>query len=218
VASPAAVIVAATGHQDAVRARAGVQGDVLTFSDAEIQQALEAIAGHRPPTVILERFFASTPRGTALINRLKADPALSGVEIRVLAHDSEYSRVLTRKAAAAPDDGPGEPGGPPARSAERQPLRDGSTAVVDNRPVRVVDLSGEGAQVISETVLRPNQRVRFSVAFATDALRVPATIVWAVFEMSKETGRPHYRAGLEFTGSDRALADAFSARWTRTAG
>jgi hypothetical protein len=215
VASPAAVIVAAPGHQDALRARAGVQGDVLTFSDAEAQQALEAIAAHRPPSVILERFFASTPRGTALINRLKADPALSGVEIRVLAHDSDYSRVLTRK-PPAPGDAAGDPAGQATRSAARHPLRDGATALVDNKPVQVVTLSGEGAQVISETVLRPNQRVRFSVAFATDALRVPATIAWAVFEMSKETGRPHYRAGLEFSGSDAALAEAFSARWTRT--
>jgi hypothetical protein len=49
----------------------------------------------------LERLFAMTARGAALINRVKADPSLQDVEIRVLAHDSDYTRVVPRARAAA---------------------------------------------------------------------------------------------------------------------
>ena len=60
--------------------------------------------------VALERLFAATPRGAALINRIKADPALGDTEIRVIAHDSDYSRrpraCARRQSRGRPDDEP----------------------------------------------------------------------------------------------------------------
>ena len=47
--------------------------------------------------------FAVTPRGAALINRIKADPTLRQAEIRVMAHNSDYTRVVPR---AAPPSAP----------------------------------------------------------------------------------------------------------------
>jgi PilZ domain len=75
--------------------------EVLAFTDSEALRALEVITKRRPRLVTLERLFAATPRGAALIHRIKADPALVGSEIRVISHDSEYTRVLPRPA----DDG-----------------------------------------------------------------------------------------------------------------
>jgi hypothetical protein len=78
------------------RAEDGVS-EVLAFTDSEALRALEAITTRRPRLVTLERQFAATPRGAALIHRIKADPALVGSEIRVISHDSEYARVLPRQ-------------------------------------------------------------------------------------------------------------------------
>ena len=48
--------------------------------------------------VAIERLFAGTPRGLALINRIKADPALNGCEIRVMSHGGGYSSCARRTA------------------------------------------------------------------------------------------------------------------------
>ena len=70
--------------------------EVLAFTDSEALRALEVITKRRPRLVTLERLFAATPRGAALIHRIKADPALVGSEIRVISHDSEYTTALPR--------------------------------------------------------------------------------------------------------------------------
>lgn len=83
-----------------------MSGQALRFSDAQPLEALEAITLHRPPLVVLERFFAATPRGAALINRIKADPGCSNAEIRVLSHTGDYSRVIVKPAASDGSTGP----------------------------------------------------------------------------------------------------------------
>jgi len=70
--------------------------EVLAFADSEALRALEVITKRRPRLITLERLFAATPRGAALIHRIKADPALVGSEIRVISHDSEYTTALPR--------------------------------------------------------------------------------------------------------------------------
>ncbi len=78
-----------------------MSGHTLRFSDAQPLEALEAITLNRPPLVVLERFFAATPRGAALINRIKADPGCSNAEIRVLSHTGDYSRVIVKPEAGS---------------------------------------------------------------------------------------------------------------------
>ena len=71
-------------------------GELLAFTDAEALRALEIVLMRRPRVVALERLFAATPRGAALINRIKADPTLVDTEIRVISHDSDHMRVSAR--------------------------------------------------------------------------------------------------------------------------
>ena len=84
-----------------------ISGEQLTFTDADALIALEVITKRKPKVVVLETVFASTPRGTALINRIKADPALEHAEIRVLAHDGDEERVIARSGAAESKGGSG---------------------------------------------------------------------------------------------------------------
>jgi len=229
---------------------ADLNGEVLAFSDVEAIRALEAIVRRRPRTVALERMFSTTPRGVALINRIKSDPALTDLEIRVLTHDPEYRRLIPEPApppvpivpaepspapvpdipapvavappvsAPPPVDAPArvislppiaaslpplaappavaappvvvEPPTAPAvklsavpidlrgtRRAERFRLTATIEIVVDGTPAALIDLSVIGAQVVSPSPLKPNQRVRISLNDDQVSVRLRGSVEWA---------------------------------------
>ena len=201
-------------------------GEILTFSDAEPLRALEAITKRKPAVVALERVFAVTPRGAALINRIKADPALGGSEIRVVSHDADDMRVVSPTTAGDRPAGPG-PGGlaaPAAVIAPAAPLDQRGTrraarfkvagvveVATDGNAATLIDLSTVGAQIVSTTILKPNQKVRMTVADDQATLRFNAIVAWAFFEMPPKTG-PRYRAGIEFLDVNRADIEAFGVR------
>lgn len=221
----AAVVIGASDLLSALVARAGFDPeDALTFSDTEPLQALQAITDECPRMVILERLFAATSRGAALINRLKSDPALTEMEIRVMSHSGDYSRVIARPApipvsavAATVSNESARPAERAAGAAPQQPLdwrgtrraprfrvRPGVEVQIDGNPVTLVDISIIGAQVLSPGMVRPDQRVRLSVPGEEGAVRFRATIAWARFELPRRHGDagPHYRAGIEFLDAD----------------
>lgn len=188
----------------------------MTFADTDALRALDAITRHRPAVVALERMFAATSRGAALINRVKADASLSSCEIRIVSPDAEYARVAPARPAAqaagtpvavaepvqaAPLDQRG------TRRAPRFKIVDGVEVLVDGNPAALVDLSIVGAQVVSPTSLKPNQRVRLSLPDTMRPIRFSAGVAWAAFEMPK--GGPRYRAGIEFFDADATAVNRF---------
>jgi PilZ domain len=193
--------------------------ELVPCVDSDIPGAIDTIVQRRPGEVAIEREFASTPRGAALVGRLKADPALGGLEIRIVAHDSDYSRVSPRRPVGDSADGGVAVAAPaPAldqrgtRRATRTAIVDGAEILIDGGPVRLVDLSALGAQVLSPAVLRPSQRVRVSMVDEKLTLRFRATIVWATFELPGGGAAPRYRAGIAFSGAD---ADSITGYVTR---
>ncbi len=202
---------------------AALDGELLAFTDADALIALEVITKRRPRTVALEKDFAGTARGLALINRIKADPALEQVEIRVMAHDSDYSRVQPRTpAAGGPAAGHGGGAAPAAtvpqvldqrgtRRAARVKIAGHVEVLVDGNLARLIDLSTIGAQVVSQTVLKPNQRVRMALNDDLGNVRFNAAVAWASFEIPPNSG-PRYRAGLAFVDADAHAVEAFCAR------
>src|SRR5436309_11639818 len=94
----AALIIAAQNLMPALRERIETEGEVLAFADTEPIQALQAILEQRPSLIVLERLFAATPRGAALINRIKTDPHLANAEVRVMSHTGDYSRQVSKPA------------------------------------------------------------------------------------------------------------------------
>ena len=201
-------MVAAPDLLAGMRARAGdTTGEVLTFTDAEALTALHTIVKRRPQVVALERMFAVTPRGAALINRIKADPSLREAEIRVMAHNSDYTRVVPRAT----------PGGVPAldqrgpRRAPRFKMAERTIVALDGRSGTVIDLSTGGAQVVSPGGLKPNQRVAVALIDETAEVKLSASVAWTSFEVSP-SGAPRYRAGIHFEDADPAAVDAFGSR------
>ena len=201
------VIVAAVDLLPSLKERAGaVDGELLTFTDAEALSAFQMIIRRRPQVVALERMFAVTPRGAALINRIKADPSLREAEIRVVAHNSDYTRVVPR---ALPPGAPLDQRG--TRRAARVKLVDHVVAVLDGRSGTLIDLSTVGAQVVASGALKPNQRIEMALIDVAARIRFDASVAWTSFETSS-SGAPRYRAGINFENADPAAVDAFCAR------
>lgn len=204
---PDTVIVAAPEHLPALEEQ-GDFGDALAFSDADALKALDAIMRDKPKLIALEKTFATTSRGAALIKRIKADRKLRNCEIRIVSHEGEGVTSATeatpesdRETPAAPLDQRG------TRRAPRAKVVDGVEVLVDGSPATLVDLSIVGAQVVSLTILKPNQRVRMILPDDERPIRFAAAVAWAAFEMPK--GGPHYRAGIEFFDADAADMERF---------
>jgi len=205
---PDTVLVAAPECLPALQEQ-GDFGDALAFSDADALKALEAITRDRPKIIALEKQFAATSRGAALIKRIKADPKLRKCEIRVvsLEGDSEEfpqpdpapRRAETEAAVKLDQRG--------TRRAPRVKIVDGVEVLIDGSPAMLIDLSVVGAQVVSPTILRPNQRVRMILPDEERPIRCVAGVAWAAFEMPKSG--PRYRAGIEFFDAESGNLDRF---------
>jgi hypothetical protein len=229
-----AVVIAASNLMPSLRERLADDGELIVFPDTEPIQALQAILEHKPSLIVLERLFAATPRGAALINRIKNDPQLTHCEVRVMSHTGDYSRVMVKGTPEAGSSPPSPSGGGAAvatqeaaassvtteapsrqrdwhgtRRAPRHRIRSGVEIQLDGNPAEVVDFSQIGAQVLSGTILRPNQKVRVSVPNDDFVMRFRGSVAWAKFELPEPSAPPRYRAGVEFADADPAALESF---------
>jgi len=216
------VLIAAPEHLPALKEHGFA--DASAFSDADALKALEAITREKPRVIALEKLFAATSRGAALIKRIKADPALIGCEIKIVAHDGKPLTPKKAKkdapaATAAPSPVEEEPApvltiATPAaldqrgtRRAPRFAVAKGIEVMIDGNPAALINLSVVGAQVVSPTILKPNQRVRLTLPDSVGPIRVMAGVAWAAFEMPKSG--PVYRAGIEFYDAEAGNVERF---------
>jgi len=191
--------------------------EAQTFTDGEIAAALGIIIAERPGIVAIERMFAKKPRGAALINRIKASASLDTCEIRIVSAAPRVSKSPDRGSAAAAAPAPRTRrsaadtavavAAPPAarheknrRRAQRFKIIDGIEVLIDGTPAMLVDLSLVGAQVVSSSLLKPNQRVRVSILEGSKPVRFTAGVAWSAFELPEVGAR--YRAGIEFFDAD----------------
>ena len=205
---PDTVLVAAPEYLPALQEQ-GDFGDALAFSDADALKALEAITRDRPKVIALETQFAATSRGAALIKRIKADPKLRKCEIRVvsLEGDSEEFSQSDPALRGAETEAAVKLDQRGTRRAQRVKIVDGVEVLIDGSPAMLIDLSVVGAQVVSPTILRPNQRVRMILPDEERPIRCVAGVAWAAFEMPKSG--PRYRAGIEFFDAESGNLDRF---------
>jgi CHASE2 domain-containing sensor protein len=205
------VLIASSEHLNALKDRSDL-GQAQAFSDLDALRALDVITQQRPSVIALERLFAATSRGAALINRIKADPGLTACEIRIVTHESPRTQVAATPASepVAPLDQRG------TRRAPRTRVPAGFEVLVDGNPAALVDVSINGAQVVSPTILRPNQRLRVTLPDQAQPVRLGAAVAWASFEMPK--GGPRYRAGLAFFDADAAAVGRWIERFNSTSG
>lgn len=160
------VLIAPAEHLDGLQAQRGLTG-ARVFADTDAHLAMDLITSERPQVIALERAFAASRRGVALMNRIKGDPTLANSEVRIV-----HSRRAPRFRVATE-----------------------MRVIIDGNPATVIDLSLAGAQVVSATSLRPNQRIRISLE-GDHGLRFNAAVAWATFELPADG--PRYRAGIQF--------------------
>ena len=204
------ILVAAPELIPALRERVGDGGTVLTFADSDPVRAMEAIAAERPPVVALERLFAASPRGAALIARIKDDPSLDASEIRILSHDSGYRRISPRRSDTPPPKTASRSAQAFDRGTRRSPrfkMKESAAATVDGQPARLVDLSLCGVQLIGPESLRARRPATVALGAAHQQLIVAGTVVWARVELSRRG--PAAKVGIEFTDPDTEAIEAF---------
>jgi hypothetical protein len=208
------VLIASPDHLAALKGHSSFAG-AQAFVDADALKALESITKDKPKLIVLERTFAATSRGAALIKRIKADPALVRCEIKIVAHDGSHTAdpvASAAEAAARAAAAPSVPAKAPldqrgTRRAPRYQVVSGIEVIIDGKPATLINLSVVGAQVVSATILRPNQRIRMMLPDTERPIRFAAGVAWAAFEMPK--AGPHYRAGIEFFDAETENLDKF---------
>jgi len=94
-------------------------------------------------------------------------------------------------------------------------IKERVTCVVDGKSAALIDLSTVGAQVVSPTVLKPNQKLRITISDEQATLRIAAAVAWASFEMPPKVG-PRYRAGIQFNDANPKAIDEFRTRHQQT--
>jgi hypothetical protein len=201
-----------------LRKQLDTDSPVQTFTDHDVREAVEYIATKKPAVVAIDEDFAVSPRGEALVGRILDDPGLSACEIRILprAPKTEQEPTTIKSGTGITPDAPAPLVAPTldrhgTRRAPRVRLIEGLMLTVDGNAAELVDLSANGAQVLSRIVLRPNQRVRVALPDGKRALRCAGAVVWASFEMPPGQS-PRYRAGLKLSGIEADAIEGFAAR------
>jgi len=126
----------------------------------------------------------------------------------VLAHDSDYMRIVPRTpppAAALDQRG--------TRRAPRFKMPPNVSAEVEGRAAMLIDISTVGAQVVGPVALKPDQRITVALSDEGGSVRFAAIVVWTSFEIPPG-GTARFRAGLDFgeTGADAAAIAAYCER------
>ena len=120
--------------------------EVQTFNDSEALEALDHIIRTKPALVAMEDEFSATSRGLALINRIKDDSTLGGVEVRVMARNAAQNRVAVKRgksgthavAVVEPKKTLDQRG---TRRALRSRIKDGVEIAVDGNPAAAPTMS-----------------------------------------------------------------------------
>lgn len=211
---PPVVVIGKFEQAVGLRKRLGAESAVAVFSDCESLKALEAILAVPPRILALDRGFAATARGAALVARVRAQPNLRAIDIRVLAEDEDNQPVLlnarnpglegTVLKASHPLDYCG------TRRAPRFPVAGAVSVVVNGRSGQLVDLSCTGAQVLVSVRLRPLEPLRIALADGAAELKLRGVVAWSVAEPSGAVVA--YRAGLQFINPESLTLEAFCAR------
>ena len=100
----------------------------------------------------------------------------------------------------------------PPRGAERQAFREALGVQLDGEAALIVDLSTSGAQVLSQTALKPARMIKMLLPSAESPVLCKGKIVWARLEPPSPGKTYRYRAGVFFTAIDASALQTFMTR------
>ncbi len=211
MSSDIAIVIADAVRLREIRQESPFSCRVLHFTDSNLVSALESIRAHKPRLVAVESNFAHTSEGRAFVDLLHRF-AVPGCEIHLI------SFVKGQWTTSAPDATPIPVAASPVvcvntRRVPRFPVLDPLAMVVDGKPTNLVDMSVMGAQVVSQPILRPNQKLKITLPDEGDeVLCLTAFVAWAAFEKPHNAPAAQFRAGMEFTDAAAQALEAYCRR------
>jgi PilZ domain len=215
--APIAIVIVNAAHTVTLRKRLRTDSGIAVFSDTESLQALEAILSRPPRIVTLDLTFAATSRGAAMVTRLKTEPSLSGIELRLLIEDETNVPLILSQAVTSPEQALWQTSRPLDRAGTRQAVRfpmDRRAVMVNGEHGHLVDLSVTGAQMLVPMRLSPSQSVRCVMLFdESTEIRCQGTVAWSVAVPSGAAVQ--YRAGVQFINPDSTRLSACCVQYRR---
>jgi hypothetical protein len=194
-----AIIMVRPDHLARMRQHFEVDASIAVFDASEIIPPVSVVSARAQMLLVVERVFAELPAGMEFLERFREANGMA--EIRVLNYDptgppSVLQQAVTHPAHLALRAASQPIGRVTGRRALRVQMPEHAGAVVNGVPVKLVNVSPIGAQIVSPNVLRPGERV---TARLPGNPRLHGTVIWCSFEMSADSRKPAYRAGLSFT-------------------
>ena len=238
MASGVSIVIADSSRMVAIRETASLPGRVMSFTSGNLGSAMESVRAYRPKVVAIDAIFSQTPSGTAFTDRVE-QLAIPGSTILLLVEKEGRWVTMPRsgagsvtqlrsagtatspqlvtpsnQAVAAVSSGLA-PAAHPEVSTRRAPrfrVRGPLDVIVESGSAHLVDMSVLGAQVVSRPALRPGQKIKIGLPDADDTLNVVAQVAWSMFEKTQLQPEPHYRVGLEFSGTAQHVLEQYRRR------
>jgi hypothetical protein len=211
---PTVVVIGAPEKAVALRARFDGEPSVALYSDADVLKAIEAILAHPPKILALDRAFATTARGAALVARIRADPHMRGTDVRVLTEDASNTPLVLDTRGPLVDTAVLKTSHPldycGTRRAPRFRVGELVDVMVNGERGRLINVSATGAQVVAAIRLRPQEPLRVALCDPAAEVRLRGVVAWSAAEPA--SGGITYRAGLEFVNADACQIDEFCMR------
>jgi hypothetical protein len=208
------LVVARVELSMVLRERFSLDPAVSVFSAAEAGRALSMTLDGSTAVIALDRQFVTSPSGAQFL--AEARTVWPTAEIRILTEEQGDIPSLihttsqdTGRATIAAGSSPlvGE-----VRRAPRFPVAAGLEALVNGEAAGLVNVSVNGAQLLSPRILKPTQYIRLALPTDTAALKVEGEVAWSTLERSRKTGQTCFRAGVAFTDAEPNLMKAYCAK------
>jgi len=177
----------------------------------------ESIRANQPGLIIIDAVFLQTPAGHAFLERIY-QLSLPKVVLQAAVFDRGH---WTMKAIDEPPPALVEAASPrvaavtaglDTRRAPRFFVQDIADALAEGSSIQVVNLSVLGAQIISQPMMRPNQKIKVGLPDALGAIQLTASVAWSVFEKPATSPAPHFRVGMEFSDATKEALDDYCRR------
>jgi hypothetical protein len=211
------VVMADPQRMAAMRDNLPTPGRVLRYPTSNLASAFESIRANRPGLIVLDSGFLQTESGHGFIDRIN----LLNIP-KVVMQEAVFDRGRwTMKSIGEP--GAARPlsaservvavkSGLNTRRAPRFQAQDLAKAMADGESINVIDLSVLGAQMISQPMMRPNQKVRVGLLDEAGTIQVTASVAWSIYEKPAQAAQPHFRVGVEFNDAVRETLEEYCRR------
>jgi hypothetical protein len=189
--------------------------NVVVVDAADAMHSLPLVSERDGSLVAVERAVLETTAGREFVAQVRDLTRDLNVELRMFSPmDLRKPPRGSARAMIATASQPLAAG--VSRRVPRFPMDEGLTTLVKGSTSTLIDLSVMGAQVISASVLRPNERVLMRLLDGEGDLMVKAAIAWSVYEQARVSRVPQYRVGLEFTVADADALERYCREHRRT--